>query len=174
MMQKLEKLIDSLTLLADMAAVALRQRSDAGVHEEGFSAASAAAFAAAPAPKAPKSHKAKAPVATMPEEAPRTAAPEQSVEDQLGLGVEEQKAPEAPVKPELNDKDLQARVEEVTKQYTALCKNDTPAEGGKNPGLVRAIALLTGTFKAKSLPVMTRGQKVEWIATMEKWISEHK
>ena len=169
MMQKLEKLIDSLTLLADMAAVALQQ-----MYPQQFPGANHGVEVPVPAPKAPKSHKAKAPVATTPEEAPRTAAPEQSVEDQLGLGVEEQKAPEAPKKPELNDKDLQARVEEVTKQYTALCKNDTPAEGGKNPGLVRAIALLTGTFKAKSLPVMSREQKVEWIATMEKWISEHK
>ena len=168
MMQKLEKLIDSLTLLADMAAVALQHRGEGSMQ-----AALGENAAAAPAPKAPKSHKAKAPVATTPEEAPKEPKPEPSIEDQLGLGAEEPKK-EEPKKPELNDKDLQARVEEVTKQYTALCKNDTPAEGGKNPGLVRAIALLQGVFKAKSLPVMSREQKVEWIATMEKWISEHK
>lgn len=168
MMNKLEKLIDSLTLLADMAAVALQQ-----MYPQQFPGANHGAEVPVPAPKAPKSHKAKAPVATTPEEAPK---PEPPIEDQLGLGetVEEKKKEEAPKKPELNDKDLQARVEEVTKQYTALCKNDTPAEGGKNPGLVRAIALLQGTFKAKSLPLMSREQKVEWIATMEKWIAEHK
>lgn len=158
MIAKIEKLIDSLQLLADMAAVALQQKNNPMQTIAGDQNPPAAP---APAPK-----KAKAP------KEPKAPPADEKIEDQLGLGAEEPKKEEP--KKELTDKELQARVEEVTRQYVGLCKNEPVAAGRKNAGQDRAIALLQGTFKAQSLPLMSREQKVEWIATMEKWIAEYK
>ena len=110
-----------------------------------------------PAPVEVKEKKVKA--APKPEPVAPAAAP--AVNDGLGLD-------EAPKK-ELTEKEAIARVDEVTRQYVALCKNDKPEDGR-----VKAIALMQTTFKVAKLGELDQAGRLAWIAAMEKGIAEHK
>jgi len=113
-------------------------------------------------PRAPKVET----IACNPEAAMREElAADTSVEDQLGdLGDEN------PKQKELTEEESKARMEEVTKQFVSLCKNDTPEDGK-----TRAIALMRGPkFGVAKLGELTHAQRIQWIAEMEKGIQEHK
>ena len=92
---------------------------------------------------------------------PEPIAPAPAVND--GLGLDE------PAKKELTEKEAIARVDEVTRQYVALCKNDKPEDGR-----AKAIALMQTTFKVAKLGELDQAGRLAWIAAMEKGIAEHK
>lgn len=104
-----------------------------------------------------------------PKEEPAAAAapvgPSEGLEDQLGLGGEEPKKEK-----EMTEEESKARMEEVTKQYVSLCKNDQPEDGK-----TRAIALMKGPrFNAQKLGDLTHAQRLQWIEHMEAGIVAHK
>ena len=84
----------------------------------------------------------------------------EGLEDQLGIEG---------AKPEMTEEESKAKMEEVTKQFVSLCKNDTPEDGK-----TRAIRLMRETFKVAKLGELTHAQRLEWIKAMEKGILEHK
>lgn len=97
------------------------------------------------------------------EEAPTETPAADPLEDQLSGVIEETKAPE------MTEEQSAAKMEEVTKQFVSLCKNDKPEDGK-----TRAIRLMRETFKVAKLGELTHKQRIEWIAEMEKGILEHK
>ena len=92
-----------------------------------------------------------------------TAPAAPAVEDQLGLG----EAPAAPVevKKELTEKESTVKMEEVTKRFVTLHKNDKPEDGK-----TRAIKMMQTDprFKVGKLGDLTHAQRLLWIAEMEK------
>ena len=97
-------------------------------------------------------------------EVPATATVEKKDD---GLGLDDTTA--IPQKKELTEKESQARMEEVTKQFVSLCKNDKPEDGK-----TRAIKLMQTVFKVGKLGDLTHDMRLKWIAEMEKGIAEHK
>ena len=85
-----------------------------------------------------------------------------ALEDQLGMGADEPKK-------ELTEEGSKIKMEEVTKQFVSLCKNDKP-EDGKTV----AIRLMKETFKVQKLGELTHEQRLSWIKEMEKGILNHK
>jgi hypothetical protein len=86
----------------------------------------------------------------------------EGLEDQLGMGTG---APE-----ELTEAESKSKMEEVTKQYVSLCKNDTPEDGK-----TRAIALMKGPrFGVAKLGDLSHQQRLQWIKHMEAGIVAHK
>ena len=116
---------------------------------------------AAEAPKPAETPVAEEPKKTRKPRAVKTEAPAGPIEDQLGMGADAPK--------EMTEEESKTKMEEVTKQFVSLCKNDTPEDGK-----TRAIALMRGTFKVQKLGELTHPQRIKWIAEMEKGILEHK
>lgn len=90
----------------------------------------------------------------------KTEAPADPIEGQLS-GIDATK--------EMTEEESKSKMEEVTKQFVSLCKNDTPEDGK-----TRAIKLMREVFKVQKLGELTHPQRIKWIAEMEKGILEHK
>lgn len=110
-----------------------------------------------------KTRKAKTEKSAEPPAAEKPAEP--SIEDQLGLGGQEEKKEE---KPAMTPKESEARMDEVTRQYIRLTKTDTP------DGKTIAIGMMKNDFKVGNLKDLSHEKRLEWIAAMEKLILEHK
>ena len=150
-MEKLMKLVDVATVVLEMYAVKLKnEMSGVNVGETEIERGER---------KLRKTRVAKeTPPATV------EKAAEVAVEDQLGLG--EAPAPAAPaVAKELTEKESVAKMEEVTKRFVMIHKNDKPEDGK-----TRAIKMMQTDprFKVGKLGDLTHAQRLLWIAEMEK------
>lgn len=154
MLTKLERLLDLLIVIAERYSIEAKAQTS-------YEADDAARVKL----QEKKVRKAKAAPA---EEAPAPAAT--PAEDQLGLGAIAPVEP-PPVPKELTEKESFARMEEVTKQFVTLCKNDKPEDGK-----TRAIKMMQtdARFKVGKLGDLTHAQRLLWIAEMEKGVAEHK
>ena len=165
MMNKIEKLLDLCIEIAERKIIEMKNVPSALAP----GAVPMSTEAPKPAPMVEEPKKARKPRApktatedSQLEGANAAADAEIALEDQLGMG-EESKTPE------MTEEESKAKMEEVTKQFVSLCKNDKP-EDGKTV----AIRLMRETFKVQKLGELTHEQRLEWIEEMEKGILEHK
>ena len=169
MMTKIEKLID-LTILAleqytnpPVVTVGGQTDLDRLAAAESKAKDALAASFAVPADALKKERKARAP-----KEKP-AEAPNNDIEDQLGLGGDEN--PKQKEAPAMTEAESSKRADEVTRQFVALTKNDQPVDGK-----TRAIEMLQkdARFGAARVGLLSHEKRLLWIAELEKQIAEHK
>lgn len=153
MMEKVEKLIDSIQTLVDFATIVLEKQAQPVLKAEmgEDTAADTAPAPAAAAEEAPKKTR-----------KPRTPK------------VEEE-APPAPIEEKVEDKqdprtdeELFEEVKNITREYVALAKNDTPKDG-----MARAKDELKKLNREK-LQDLSREEKIAWIGMVGAWIKGRK